>query len=197
MWLIRTRRLLFTIGVLLAVLSAGQWARAQFVHEWFRWLKPRVALGGGASGTDKPATAYVIELNGYGLALKRFDCWMRTSEPFAFEVLRAPPRRVRWSQVPLRLTRLAFNGSTGSVDNNPFVVVPYWAICVMGAGPMAAWMVLERRRRRRADTLHCRACGYDLRATPERCPECGALPPQGEERLSSSSIASFASGQST
>ena len=36
------------------------------------------------------------------------------------------------------------------------------------------WVIARRKGH---DPSHCPTCGYDLRATPQRCPECGTVPP--------------------
>jgi len=52
------------------------------------------------------------------------------------------------------------------------VLVPLWAI-----PNTVGWAILLTRLRRRAGPVfRCRICGYDLRDTPERCPECGSIP---------------------
>ncbi len=52
--------------------------------------------------------------------------------------------------------------------------VPLWCIvlvCVLASGLLVVPPVLRRRKRaRRGKCLHC---GYDLRGSTERCPECG------------------------
>jgi hypothetical protein len=44
-----------------------------------------------------------------------------------------------------------------------------------------AWVISSSRRRRRDRLARglCPRCGYDLRATPEQCPECGAVTTKG------------------
>ena len=55
-------------------------------------------------------------------------------------------------------------------------MIPWWAITLMAAGLPAIWLRRWRKRRATVRAGCCVICGYDLRATPDRCPECGEVP---------------------
>src|SRR5688572_27071539 len=80
------------------------------------------------------------------------------------------PPSVAW---PVRVWRNPMAGTRSTV-----ILVPYWlAGCAFAVAPLA-WAIRGpgRRARWRKRRGLCPACGYDLRATPERCPECGKIP---------------------
>jgi hypothetical protein len=51
------------------------------------------------------------------------------------------------------------------------VYIPYW----FAVAPLA-WLFYRRADGKRLRAGRCLFCGYDLRATPDRCPECGNVP---------------------
>jgi hypothetical protein len=71
------------------------------------------------------------------------------------------------------------NSSEGSVPGSMhWRAVPIWPATLLTAVlPILATRSILRRRRQCFQRKHglCLSCGYDLRASPERCPECGAI----------------------
>jgi hypothetical protein len=60
---------------------------------------------------------------------------------------------------------------------------PAWSAALVTGVCPAVWLVRrvrERRSLRRARAGLCCRCGYDLRASPGRCPECGAVSPAAD-----------------
>lgn len=58
-------------------------------------------------------------------------------------------------------------------------VVPYWLAIGVLLAPSLRWLWVRARRarvrRQRGRRGLCLECGYDLRASGETCPECGAV----------------------
>jgi hypothetical protein len=105
--------------------------------------------------------------------------------------------RWRWRHDTGRVRGPLIAGTAGFAFRRErgFVVgVPYWVVCpALVVLPAWRW---ARRRRSAAPGL-CSQCGYDLRATPHRCPECGHTPAHSQPDVGGQTVSSLTPGPAT
>jgi hypothetical protein len=161
-------------SLLLCLATAGLWVRPSDPVELFRWGDPPESSG------------HVIWASGEGLTYQK-----------SYSVSAALVRDSRQDTTGWDVVGLSFHRTeryaTGSAGGGArsllwtryllgytieFRISIYWLLvttAVLPAAHLPRW--LRAFRSRRAPGL-CVQCGYDLRATPDRCPECGTVPQQ-------------------
>lgn len=83
-----------------------------------------------------------------------------------------------WSGVPAPPIGTGQNQVSGVAAPGWRLVAPHWFLAVLTAFPPTLWCMRLLRRwreRHRRESGRCIKCGYDLRASGGRCPECGTL----------------------
>lgn len=139
----------------------------------------------------------------YTSALGRIELYRKTSidsvfgpqklvyavhAPYPLELdptLDISPRRPIDSAIEVRTyAQWNIHGDGLLIKGNDFIrlrvlIVPHWVLAILFASVPAIRIALAMRKRlvqrRRISLGLCRLCGYDLRASVGRCPECGAV----------------------
>jgi hypothetical protein len=192
----RFRRWLFNalaaVSLLLWVITIIVWVRSEFAYDEFAKLS-----------IDRGTGNYVLPVIVWDDG--RLEVLLRT-EHFDKPPLGKPPLRDHpWRHIPNNSYShyphgAQYNGMSNvkwiwfyhpllrdavvQGTSEYWIVVRLWIIAALTSIAPSVWVWQTKREHGRAAQGFCRQCGYDLRATPDRCPECGSIPPKPEEAIS-------------
>ncbi|HYE20877.1 MAG TPA: hypothetical protein VEA69_20695 [Tepidisphaeraceae bacterium] len=193
---------LTVLSLLLAVATVTMCVRSYFVAERFSHATPPPKLPGvayfkgiefrrggivlfrshfGDPGSETDVTP--AENWGEGWSHKVYD-YDRHPDRYSYPWIGPTTPRLggeyelEWSAAGFQVFHSHRSGAAywGNLADLQRLTVPCWAAAALFLALPGVRAIRWARRRRRVDASLCPACGYDLRATPDRCPECGRAP---------------------
>jgi hypothetical protein len=185
--------ILSVMSLVLCVATCALWVRSYWVVSWVYHETFSVNDGSGIR-----QNSYAASLRGH-VAYSSYDA--HTKDPVAIALFavngphsqrfEAPAWKNRsarqvaayhggaFAGMGIYFHRFSDAGDQRMTGRTWGVTAPYWLICgLLAITPYFCARSLLRAgsRRRRSENGECINCGYDLRASQDRCPECGTVP---------------------
>jgi hypothetical protein len=155
------------VSVILAMAVAGWWVgsywRGVFAVTCDSEIKT-VHMAYAARGRFLFLSAPVLDHSGM-VAPKPFK--------FKFQITGPPVASVRCTKNVLGFGWPDPDSNVSS--SNAWFAIPHWFLLSLTATLPSIRLFSHLRRKHLRLPGHCQTCGYDLRATPDRCPECGTV----------------------
>jgi hypothetical protein len=141
----------------------------EYRHYWVQSADGRVMASFWRVRIDEP---YVEQMREVAAAGSFRDQWVSDAR-----WMWRPRSSRRWEEFGayVYVEKDVRSGIAAGQGSLVMVLMPYWVLVgLLLIGP-AVCVVRWASRRRRFGEGRCQRCGYDLRASPEQCPECGAM----------------------
>jgi hypothetical protein len=161
--------------------QGDRWARLQYVPRVGNYWQQVFSHWGVVVWAAEEPQRRIYEEGGPGLGWHHLAWEAAPGNPVIPKLLWRPTRLEQWGFAYHRERQIELEalGDWPIVPHDVFAA-PYWFIVLLfGVAPALAAIRWSRgyKSRKRSRQGRCLACGYDLRATLGRCPECGATAP--------------------
>ena len=165
---------LAVMSLVLCAAMVALWVRSYWTRDYVEHISP--------------STSVTVKLREGSVVWLKIE--MSSPPPYGWEIGSRPisagessrdvintPRLLEWEFMGVRYAHVRPTNGQFTLST---AAVPFWMLlCPTIAIPLLQvmrWAVRQERRAARRAVGQCAECGYDLRATPERCPECGTMP---------------------